>query len=149
MAVYASLQMGLDLAPGKAFSEEVRRRFFSTVHPTYDSGHFMMVVAFGQSSFKLDEDSAAVALESITGGRCDALEVSALQDRVFSFTVANKKVGFFLYNKRKFVSPKFICYFYLWNYGGPNWHYEFNLWKSNATWSGLWFVPQNAVHILV
>ena len=66
--------MGLDLAPGKEFSEEVRRNFLSTVHPTMHFGHFTMVVAFGRTSFKLDEDSAAVALESITGGRCDALK---------------------------------------------------------------------------
>src|SRR3954471_17505559 len=94
MAVHASLQMGLDLAPGKVFSEEVRRSCFSTVHPTLDSGHFTLVVAFGRTSFMLAEDSAAVALESITGGRCDALKVSILRDRVFSFTVSSKKIGF-------------------------------------------------------
>ena len=105
MAVYAALQMGLDLAPGKEFSEEVQRKFFSTVHPTQHSGHFTMVAAFGRTSFKLSEDSAAVALEFITGGQCDALKVSSLRDRVFSFTVANKKVGFLLTNRRKFVSP--------------------------------------------
>src|SRR3954471_1680962 len=107
--------MGLDLAPGKEFSEEVRHTFFSTVHPTVHSGHFTMVVAFGRTSFKLDEDSAAVALESITGGSCDALKVSSIRNRVFSFTVANKHVGFLLTKCRKFVSSKFICYFYLWN----------------------------------
>jgi hypothetical protein len=76
-------------------------------------------------------------LESITGGRCDALNVSIIRDRVFSFTVANKKVGFLLTNRRKFTGPKFICYFYLWNYGGPQWRYEFNLWqkRSNEEWT--------------
>ena len=134
--------MGLDLAPGKEFLEEVRRNFFSTVHPTKHSGHFTMVVAFGSTSFKLDEDSVAVALESITGGRCEALKVSSLRDRVFSFTVANKKVGFMLTKRRKFVSPKFICYFYLWNYGGPQWTYEFKLWqKQCARKNGLLLVP--------
>lgn len=83
------------------------------VHPTQHSGHFTLVAAFGRTSFKLSEDLAAVALESITGGRCDALKVSTLRDRVFSFTVANKKVGFLLTNRRKFVSPQFIYYFYL------------------------------------
>jgi len=78
MTVYAFLQMGLDLAPGLEFSEEVRRTCFSTVHPTKDSGHFTLVVAFGRSSFKLTKDSAAVALESITRGRCDALNVSII-----------------------------------------------------------------------
>ena len=89
-----------------------------------------MVVAFGRTSFKLDEDSATVALESITGGRCDSLKVSSLRDRVFSFTVANKHVGFLLTQRRNFLSPKFICYFYLWNYGGPQWIYEFKLWQK-------------------
>ena len=116
MAVYAALRMGLDLAPGKEFSKEVQRNFLSMVHPTMHSGHFTMVAAFGRTSFKLTEDSAVVALESITGGRCDALKVSSLRDRVFGFTVANKKVGFLLTKRKKFVSPKFICYFYLWNY---------------------------------
>ena len=68
----------MDLAPGVEFSEEVQRNCFSTVHPTKDSGHFTLVVAFGRSSFKLTEDFATVALESITGGRCDALNVSIL-----------------------------------------------------------------------
>ena len=51
--------------------------------------------------------------------------------------VANRKVGFLLTNRRKFVGPKFICYFYLWNYGGPQWRYEFNLWqkRSNEEWT--------------
>src|SRR4051812_18956733 len=84
------------------------------------TGHFTMEVAFGPSSFKLDEDSAAVVLESITSGRCEALKVSSLCDRVLSFTVDNRKVGFLLLNKRKFVSPKFICYFYLWKFRGSS-----------------------------
>src|SRR3954471_8309732 len=91
-----------------------------------------MVVAFGRTSFNLDEDSTAVALESITGGRCDALKVSSLRDRVFSFTVANKQVVFLLTKRLKFVSPKFICYFYLWNYGGPQCIYEFKLWQKQC-----------------
>ena len=90
MAVHASLQMGLDLAPGKVFSVEVRRSCFSTVHRTMDPGHFTMVVAFGRTSFRLDEDATAIALESITGGHCHALKVCIIRDRVFSFTVANK-----------------------------------------------------------
>src|SRR4051812_41147012 len=132
MVVYASLQMGMDLAPGLEFYEEVRRTCFSTVHPTKDSGHFTLVVSFVRTSFKLTEDSAAVALESITGGRCDALKVSILRDRVFSFTVSNKKVGFLLTGRRKFVSPQSICYFYLWNYGGPQWQYEFKRWQKQC-----------------
>src|SRR4051812_4529378 len=127
MAVYATLQMGLDLVLGVEFAEDVRRTCFSLVHLNQHSGHFTMVAAFGRTSFKLTEDSAAVALESITGGRCDALKVSILRDRVFSFTVANKKVGNLLTGRRKFLSPQFICYFYLWNYGGPQWTYEFKL----------------------
>ena len=124
--------MGLDLAPGQEFSEEVRRSCFSMVHPTLDSRNFTMVVAFGRTSLKLTEDSVTVALESITGGICDALKVSILRDRVFSFTVSSKKVGFLLIDRRKFVSPNFICYFYLWNHGGPQWLYEFNLWKKQT-----------------
>src|SRR4051812_36898398 len=101
MAVHASLQMGLDLAPGKVFSVEVQRSCFSTVHRTMDPGHFTMVVAFGRTSFRMDEDAADIALESITGGHCHALKVCIIRDRVFSFTVANKQVGFILLNKKK------------------------------------------------
>src|SRR4051812_8700573 len=132
MAVYATLQMGLDLVLGVEFAEDVRRTCFSMVHPNPHSGQFTMVAAFGRTSFKLTEDSAAVALESITGGRCDALKVSILRDRVFSFTLANNKIGFLLTDRRKFVSPHSICYFYLWNYGGPQWTYEFKLWQKQC-----------------
>src|ERR1043165_425954 len=51
---------------------------------------------------------------------------------VCSFTVANKKVGLLLTGRRKLVSPQFICYFYLWNYGGPQWTYEFKLWQKQC-----------------
>ena len=145
MVVHASLQMGLDLAPGKAFSEEVRRRFFSMVHPTYNSSHITMVVAFGWSSFKLDEDSDAVALESITGGHCDALEVSILKDRVFSFTVASKKVGFSPTTRENLSLPSSLAIFIYGIMGVQTSIMNSISGKSNVTWSGLWFAPPNAM----
>jgi hypothetical protein len=89
-------------------------------------------VAFGRSSFKLEEESVALALEAVIGGFCGSLNVSRVQERVFSFTVANKNVGFHIVQKRKFSCAKFVCYFHLWSSGGPNWLREFHLWQKEC-----------------
>jgi hypothetical protein len=102
VAVHDALALGLDFSPGLSFAKRVRREFFSTVHPSKDSYHFTMVVSFGRSSFKLTEDTVSLALESAIGGLCDELKVSLLRDRVFSFTVSSKQIGFLIYQTRSF-----------------------------------------------
>jgi hypothetical protein len=72
-----------------------------------------MVVAFGRASFKMEEDLVGIALEAVTGGFCGQLQVSLLHDRVFSFSVSSKEVGFHILKLRKFSCPQFKCFFYL------------------------------------
>jgi hypothetical protein len=62
-----------------------------------------MVVSFGHASFKLDESAVGIALEAATGGFSGDLKVSLLRDRVFSFCVSCKSVGFYLFNLRSFA----------------------------------------------
>jgi hypothetical protein len=88
-----------------------------------------MVVSFGRSSFKLTEDTISIALESAIGGLCDELKVSLLRDRVFSFTVSSKQIGFLIHQTRSFSVKQFKCFFHLWGRGGPNWSREFASWQ--------------------
>jgi hypothetical protein len=94
MSVHASLAMGLDFSLGSALKSDVKRKFGSTVHPLGKANHFLLVVSFGRSKFKLDEFSVSLALESCIGGLADDLSVMQLGDRVFRFSVSAKQVGF-------------------------------------------------------
>jgi hypothetical protein len=60
------------------------------------------VVSFGRSSFKLVEDNVGIALEAAVGGYCGEIKVSRIRDRVFSFCVANKSVGFHVAKLRSY-----------------------------------------------
>ena len=68
MAVHASISLGLDFTPGMALSQEIWRSFRRTVHPTERSGHFIMVVSFARSSFRLDEDNVGLFLKLLLEG---------------------------------------------------------------------------------
>ena len=138
MAVHAAISLGLDFSPGQAFAKKVWGALHRPVHPTKDSGHFCMVVSFGRSSFRLDEDNVALALEAAIGGYCNDLLVSGLHDRVFSFTVSSKDVGFMVLAKKYYSCPHFKCYFHLWGFGGPNWTREYVLWQKEC--AGEWIL---------
>jgi hypothetical protein len=96
-----------------------------------------MVVSFARANFRLSEDSIGIALEAVIGGYCGSLKVSQLGDRVFSFLVSSKQVGFHILNLRSYSCPKFKCFFHLWGHGGPNWTHEFKLWQKecNKEWT--------------
>jgi hypothetical protein len=94
MAVHSSLSMGLDFSHGMNFAKDVRSKFNRQVHPSAKSGHFTMVVSFGRANFKLEEDLVSIALEAVIGALCSELKVSIIRDRVFSFCVSRKDVGF-------------------------------------------------------
>jgi hypothetical protein len=132
ISVYDSISLGLDFSHGMNFAKETRRNFHLDVHPSGDSGHFIMVVSFGRSQFRLSEDNVGLVLESVLGGFCDSFKVSALSERVFSFCVSSKRVGFQILKLRKFVCPKFKCFFHLWGRGGPNWKREFKNWQKEC-----------------
>jgi hypothetical protein len=131
-AVYDSIALGLDFSKGFSFAKEIKRLFSSSVHPKEDSFKFKMVVSFGRAAFWLTEDIVEVALEAAIGGYCGSLQVSRLSERVFSFVVASKKVGFYILNTRFFVCDKFKCYFHLWSNGGPDWLREWRLRQENS-----------------
>jgi hypothetical protein len=135
--VHSALIMGLDFSHGINFAKDVKIKFGSSVHPSRSSGNFTMVVSFGRSSFKLVEDNVGIALEAVVGGYCGEIKVSLIRDRVFSFCVANKSVGFHVAKLRSYSCAQFKCFFHLWGRGGPNWQHEFALWnqESEAEWT--------------
>jgi hypothetical protein len=130
-AMHTAITLGLDFKAGENFAKEVLRKFSSTVHPLNGKNYFSLVVSFGRASFRMAEETVALALEAALGGFCGSLNVMQLRDRVFSFRVASKAVGFYIIQKRIFTSEKFKCYFHLWSDGGPNWKREFAHWQHN------------------
>jgi hypothetical protein len=105
MAVHDAISMGLDFDHGKEFSRKVWRAHRRKVHPSPGSGAFTLVVSFGRANFHLDEDCVAIALESVIGGFCGDLNVKFIQNRVFSFLVSCKSVGFMVVDLRDFGCP--------------------------------------------
>jgi hypothetical protein len=91
-----------------------------------------MVVSFGRATFRLTDDSVGLAMEAALGGYCGELKVSLLRDRVFSFTVYSKLVGFHILSRRFYECFHFKCHFHLWSHGGPNWQREFVLWQKEC-----------------
>ena len=114
------------------------------MHPTERSGHFIMVVSFARSSFRLDEDNVGLSLEAALGGYCSSLKVSCLRDRVFSFHVSCKDVGFFILHQRSFVCDHFKCFFHLWGHGGPYWEQEFKRWQLECQQEWILVSPSKA-----
>jgi hypothetical protein len=107
------------------------------VHSSIDTAHFTLVVSFGRANFRLSEESVGIALEAAIGGFCGHLKVSLLRERVYSFVVSSKQVGFEIIKKRFYSCQQFKCYFNLWGLGGPNWAREFRLWQNecNEEWT--------------
>jgi hypothetical protein len=129
-SVHAALSLGLNFSHGINFAKDVKDKFGCSIHPSIRSGHFTLVVSFGRANFKMEEEYVSLALEASLGGFCGSLKVSQIADRVFSFCVSNKKVGFHITKMRSYSCPQFKCYFHLWGKGGPNWQWEFDRWKS-------------------
>jgi hypothetical protein len=138
MVVHDAISMGLDFDHGKEFSKKVWRAHRRKVHPSPGFGAFTLVVSFGRASFRLDEDRVAIALESVIGGFCGDLNIKIIQNRVFSFSVSCKSVGFMVVGLRDFVCPQFKCFFHLWGFGGPNWRREFLFWQREC--AGEWII---------
>jgi hypothetical protein len=130
--VHAALFKGLDFSHGINFAKDILAKFNKEVHPRARSGNFLMVVSFGRASFKLEDDLVGIALEAVIGGFCGQLKVSMIRDRVFSFCVSSKEVGFHILKLRKFSCAQFKCFFHLWGRGGPNWQWEFHRWQKEC-----------------
>jgi hypothetical protein len=131
-SVYAFLIMGFDFSHGSNFAKDVMCKFACSVRPCNSSGNFTMLVSFGRANFKLEEDLVSIALEAAIGGFCRELKTSILRERVFSFCVASKEVGFYIAKLRRYSCAQFKCYFHLWGRGGPNWQREFAQWQKES-----------------
>jgi hypothetical protein len=124
--------LGLDFSKGRVFADEIYNASGLLVHPMENMGSFTLAVSFSRHNFRLTEDSVAIALESALG--CSAIEfvVSSISDKVLSFNVSCKEVGFHIVDLRSFSCLQFKCYFHLWGNGGPNWGREFKIWKKEC-----------------
>jgi hypothetical protein len=131
----------LDFRPGLLFEDDIRRRLASPVCPGSPDfpSVFWLLVSFGRCIFKLDSVAVGHLLQAVLGGFAKGFNVSQLADRVFRFAVSSKVVGFHIYNSKCIDRPEFKDFFNLWNFGGPNWAYEYRLFlqEENANW---WFV---------
>jgi hypothetical protein len=112
-SVHAALSLGLNFSHGINFAKDVKDKFGCSIHPFVRSGHFTLVVSFGRANFKMEEEYVSLALEASLAGFCGSLKVSQIADRVFSFCVSNKKVGFHITKMRSYSCPQFKCYFHL------------------------------------
>ena len=120
MGSHGGSTLDLDFFNGLAFADEVFRSCGKCIHPTDDTGRFILVVSFSRHIFHLNEDSVAAALESAIGRSAIDLSVQLIKHRVFSFIVSCKRVGLFILQLRSFTCLQFKCHFHLWGNGGPN-----------------------------
>ena len=128
--------LGLDFSKGRVLADEI---FKSTGHMVHPSGHrrsFILVVSFSRHAFRLSEDSVAAVLEAVIGGSAIDLHVDHIKDKVYSFHVSCKQVGFLIMDLRSYACDLFKCYFHLWGNGGPNWIRELRIWRKecDAEW---------------
>jgi hypothetical protein len=120
----------LDHQPRRVVEAEIFRRYNSPVSfdPLTSSCKFFLVVSIGRCKFRISEHFFAVILQSVIGGLPNAFRIRALSDRVFRFSVHSQEVGFHVYRLRSYECNNFKIFFHLWNGGGPNFCYEYNLW---------------------
>jgi hypothetical protein len=104
--------------------------------PTPGSDGFHLIVAFGCANFRLVAPLVNLALRSCIGLSDADFHVIHIRERVFHFLVISKAVGSMVYNLRSFSCPSFVCHFFLWGSGGPNWSRERSLWiaEQESSW---------------
>ena len=126
------LKNGLDFSQGKIFRSEVKSSLNATVHLLGKANHFLLVVSFGRSNFRLLDDSVSLALESCLGGSAEDLAVHFLRDRVLRFSVSSRQVGFMVLALKSVSCKDFKCFFHTWGQGGPNWQRECRFWEKEC-----------------
>ena len=95
MGSSSDLAARLDSSHGRAFEEEVDRRFGSLVHHPSPSanGSFFLLATFHRFLFRLTEDLVSLALQSCLGGRASGFHVQFLSTITFaSLSPANKLI---------------------------------------------------------
>lgn len=117
---------GLDFRPGLGVQSAVLSKFGLPVSLPPDSRikDFLLVVSFGRCKFRLTEDSVSHILQATIGGSAAEFRPVQLADRVFSFKVSAKVVGFHIYNLRSYECLNYKLYFNLWGNGGASWPSE-------------------------
>jgi hypothetical protein len=93
----------LDFSPGLSLQKEVQARFGTSISPSHLSPGFILVASFSQSAIRINEDSAALILQSCLGGQAAKLRVGFLSGWFFHFEVSSKAVCFFIYGLKSFV----------------------------------------------
>ena len=81
------------------------------------------------------------ALEAAIGGSTIDLRVLLVKDKVFSFQVSCKQVGFIIMDLCYFACDMFKCYFNLWGNGGPNWDWELKIWRKECDAEWILIIP--------
>lgn len=87
------------------------------------------MVSFSSASFPLTVESVGIAPHCCIGGISSGFNVIRLNPRLFRFSVADNKVGHFIYGLKDRIWPDFICHFHLFNgrfakafYHDSSWH---------------------------
>jgi hypothetical protein len=114
----ASLSMDppdLDFQPGLGVQSAIRHRFREPVNSFLVKGirEFTLLVSVGRCKFRLSEHSVGLILQATMGGTATDFSPVQLSDRVFSFVVASKNVGFHIYNLRSFACEQYQVFFHL------------------------------------
>lgn len=128
----------LSFDPGVRFASLAKDRFRRPVSPPQDlsPGSFLLVVSFGRSAIRLNEDSVGLILQACLGGVAKDFSVTHLCGWMFSFLVSCKEIGFMIYNLKNFSCKSFSVFFHLWSGGGPNWCRDYAIWceEQEAEW---------------
>lgn len=116
----------LNFSRGKEFQVDMRRKFGHLVvfSPGFRQREFVLVISFARATFRFDQHTVSVVLQSYFGGYPQGFHVQLLKDRSFKFSVASKSVGFEVYNVGHVTEKDFDAVFNLWGNGGPLWRRE-------------------------
>jgi hypothetical protein len=128
----------LDFSVGLRFQDWILHRFNRPVNllpGTFNRHEFFLVVSFGRCCSRLCEESVGLLLQSFIGGSAKLFRTLQLSDRVFRFSLSCKEVGFAVYRRHSFNCSSFKAYLHLWNYGGPNWIKEWQLFSDEESCS--------------
>jgi hypothetical protein len=116
----------LNFQPGIGVQASIRARCGKPVNyfPIPGLKEFLLVVFVGHFKYCLSETSIGFILQATLDGSAADFRPHRISDRVFSFVVASRKVGFHIYNIQSFSCEQYQIYFNLWNNGGAHWAIE-------------------------